>query len=69
MYGDVGLRFVFSELKQWGLAKVLGSRRKGGYVHSHVEEHAVCFAVAEALALGVGFAEGAAGIEGILCAA
>lgn len=36
---------------------------------SHVEEHAVCFAVAKALAFGVGFAEGAAGVESVFCAA
>jgi hypothetical protein len=35
---------------------------------SDVEEHAVCFAVAEGETLGVRFAEGLAGGEGILCA-
>lgn len=46
-----------------------GGGMRRGYVHSHIEEHAVCFSVAEALAFGISFAEGAAGVEGILCAA
>jgi hypothetical protein len=42
---------------------------KGPNLRSDVEEHAVCFSVAEALTLTISLAKRAASIESILCAA